>query len=344
MRIDSPYLTPEVLALLARAVFPGPDAAARLTAFYAPEQGRLCFGWQREGQVVSALGLQQAGPHGQITHIGTGLQWSGQGYARALILSVAGHLRLRTVTAETDDDAVDFYRKCGFVVSETRARGGRRRYHCVLPCPEWASGHGTIEPMPLPPEFFQRDPVRVARELLGATLVRTLPGGERLSGKVVETEAYDCPRDPACTAGRFHAARSAEMSIPAGHWLFWTAHGHPLLQVACREEGISASVLIRALEPLEGLPFMLDFRPVTRERDLTNGPAKLVYALGLNPTQVSHTRVDSPALHLLPGPPIPEEAVGVTARVGIREGRHLPWRFTLRGNPWVSPAAPSMEL
>ena len=73
MRIDSPHLTPEVLALLARAVFPGPDAAARLTAFYAPEQGRLCFGWQREGQVVSALGLQQAGPHGQITHIGTGL-------------------------------------------------------------------------------------------------------------------------------------------------------------------------------------------------------------------------------------------------------------------------------
>ncbi|MFD1730027.1 DNA-3-methyladenine glycosylase [Deinococcus malanensis] len=186
--------------------------------------------------------------------------------------------------------------------------------------------------------------MQVARELLGATLVHVLPGGERLSGRIVETEAYDCPRDPACTAGRFHAARSAEMAIAPGLWLFWSAHGHPLLQVACREEGVSASVLIRALEPVEGLGQMLTHRPVTRQRDLTNGPAKLVYALGLNPAQVTHTRVDSPALHLCPAPPPTPDRIGVTARVGIREGRTLPWRFLLRGNPWVSPAPPSMAL
>ncbi|MFC4639613.1 DNA-3-methyladenine glycosylase [Deinococcus hohokamensis] len=198
---------------------------------------------------------------------------------------------------------------------------------------------------PLPPAFFARDPVQVAREVLGATLVRTLPGGERLCGRIVETEAYDCPRDPACTAGRFHAARSAEMAIAPGLWLFWSAHGHPLLQVACREAGVSASVLIRALEPQEGLGQMLTHRPVTRERDLTNGPAKLVYALGLDPAQITHTRVDSPALHLLaPAEPLPDAAVQTTARIGIREGRTLPWRFVLRGNPWVSPAAPSMAL
>ncbi|EYB69729.1 DNA-3-methyladenine glycosylase [Deinococcus phoenicis] len=200
-------------------------------------------------------------------------------------------------------------------------------------------------PTPLSPAFFDRDPVKVARELLGGTLVRVLPGGEVLSGRVVEAEAYDCPRDPACTAGRFHAARSAGMAIPAGHWLFWTAHGHPLLQVSCREEGVSASVLIRALEPLSGLGTMLTHRPVTRERDLTSGPARLVYALGLNPLEVSGMRVDSPGLHLLPPePPLPDEAVTVTARIGIREGRNLPWRFVLRGNPWVSPAVPSMDL
>ncbi|MFC4427435.1 DNA-3-methyladenine glycosylase [Deinococcus navajonensis] len=199
--------------------------------------------------------------------------------------------------------------------------------------------------LPLPPSFFARDPVAVARALLGAELVRTLPGGERLRGRVVETEAYDCPRDPACTAGRFHAARSAEMAIAPGRWLFWSAHGHPLLQVACREAGVSASVLLRALEPLEGLGQMLTYRPVTRERDLTNGPAKLVYALGLDPAQVTHTPVDSPALHLLAAPsPLPEEAVQTTTRIGIREGRTLPWRFVLKGNPWVSPALPSMAL
>jgi 3-methyladenine DNA glycosylase len=187
--------------------------------------------------------------------------------------------------------------------------------------------------------------VRLARELLGGTLVRVTPDGHRLSGRVVEVEAYDCPRDPACTAGRFHAARSAEMAIAPGHWLFWFAHGHPLLQVACRQEGVSASVLIRALEPLEGAGKMLDYRPVTRQRDLTSGPAKLVYALGLDPMQISHRPVNSPELHLLaPETPLADDEVTVTARVGIREGRNLPWRFLIRGNGWVSPAQPSMEL
>lgn len=202
-----------------------------------------------------------------------------------------------------------------------------------------------LTPVPLSPAHFDADPVRLARELLGATLVRVTPEGLRLSGRVVETEAYDCPRDPACTAGRFHAARSAEMSIPPGHWLFWTAHGHPLLQVSCRAEGISASVLIRALEPLEGISKMLDYRPVTRQRDLTNGPAKLVYALGIDPVHISHQRVDSPELYLLPPERIlGEDELEVTARVGIKEGRNLPWRFTERGNPWVSLGVPSMEL
>ncbi|MBZ9749709.1 DNA-3-methyladenine glycosylase [Deinococcus sp. HMF7604] len=197
----------------------------------------------------------------------------------------------------------------------------------------------------LSPAHFEGDPVWLARDLLGGTLVHVLDTGERLSGRIVEAEAYDCPRDPACTAGRFHAARSAEMAIAPGHWLFWTAHGHPLLQVSCRPAGVAASVLIRALEPQEGLGQMLSFRPVTRERDLTNGPAKLVYALGLNPAQVSGRPVNSSALHLLPpARPLDDEAVRVTARVGIKEGRHLPWRFTVRGNPWVSPALPSMDL
>lgn len=197
----------------------------------------------------------------------------------------------------------------------------------------------------LRPEFFKRDPVKVARKVLGGTLVRVTPEGNLLTGRIVEVEAYDCPRDPACTAGRFHAARSAEMAIPPGKWLFWTAHGHPLLQVSCREQGVSASVLIRALEPLEGLPLMLEHRPVTRERDLTNGPAKLVYALGLNPAKIAHLPVNSPGLHLLPPKqPLSDAEVEVTARVGIAEGKNLPWRFILKGSPWISPAQPSMDL
>ncbi|SMB94085.1 DNA-3-methyladenine glycosylase [Deinococcus hopiensis] len=198
---------------------------------------------------------------------------------------------------------------------------------------------------PLAPAFFARDPVVVAREMLGSTLIHTLPSGEKLSGRVVEAEAYDCPRDPACTAGRFHAARTAEMAIAPGRWLFWTAHGHPLLQVSCRDVGVASSVLIRAIEPLEGVGRMLEHRPVVRERDLTNGPAKLVYALGLNPAQVTGTGVDSPALYLQPLLlPVADEDVQITARIGVGAGKNLPWRFLLRGNPWASPATPSTEL
>ncbi len=200
-------------------------------------------------------------------------------------------------------------------------------------------------PEPLPPAFFDRDPVQVARELLGATLVRLLPGGTRLSGQLVEVEAYDCPRDPACTAGRFHAARSADMAIAPGYWLFWTAHGHPLLQVSCRPQGVPASVLLRALEPTEGLAQMLEHRPVTRQRDLTSGPAKLVYAFGLNPAQIAGQPVNGPELFLLPPPRLlPDEQVQITARIGVGAGQNLPWRFVQRGSPWVSPAQPSMEL
>ncbi|WP_295821523.1 DNA-3-methyladenine glycosylase [uncultured Deinococcus sp.] len=197
----------------------------------------------------------------------------------------------------------------------------------------------------LRPAHFAGDPVHTARGLLGSTLVRVTTSGARLTGRIVEVEAYDCPRDPACTAGRFHAARSADMAVPPGRWLFWMAHGHPLLQVSCRPAGVAASVLIRAIEPLEGVGHMLTHRPVTRERDLTNGPAKLVSALNLDPAAVTGTSVDSPALHVLPPPePLPDGLVAVTARIGIREGRHLPWRFTLRGSPWISPAQPSLDL
>ncbi|WP_288434458.1 DNA-3-methyladenine glycosylase, partial [uncultured Deinococcus sp.] len=86
-------------------------------------------------------------------------------------------------------------------------------------------------------------------------------------------------------------------------------------------------------------------RPVVRARDLTNGPAKLVYALGLRPGEVAHTPVDSPALHLLaPGVPLPDAGVTITARVGLRGGRTLPWRFLITESPWVSPGAPGLDL
>ena len=194
-----------------------------------------------------------------------------------------------------------------------------------------------------PPGHFGGDPVALARSLLGALLVRPLQDGRVMSGRVVEIEAYDCPRDPSCTAGRFHAAKSREMEAAPGTFVFWVAYRHPLLQITCRPEGIAASVLIRALEPVSGIDAMLEHRPMVRELELTSGPAKLVQALGIAP-QFRGAAVNGAGLYLAPGEAVLDERVSVTARVGIREGRNLPWRFYETGSRWVSSGKPSMEL
>ena len=199
-------------------------------------------------------------------------------------------------------------------------------------------------PAPYTPAHFDANPVELARELLGATLRRTLSDGRVLTGRIVEAEAYDCPRDPSCTAGRFHHIKTLELAAAPGQFVFWMAYGHPLLQIACRAEGIAASVLIRALEPLEGVDAMLEHRPVVSERNLLSGPAKLVQALALSPEQFRGQPVDGTALRLLPGPALSDEQVSVTARVGIAAGRNLPWRFFETGSRWLSSGVPSMEL
>ncbi|MGI8747136.1 MAG: DNA-3-methyladenine glycosylase [Deinococcus sp.] len=194
-----------------------------------------------------------------------------------------------------------------------------------------------------PPAFFARDPVQVARELLGSVLVRTLEDDRVLAGRVVEAEAYDCPRDPSCSAGRFHAARSQALAAPPGTFVFWVAHTHPLLQLSCREAGVAASVLLRALEPLAGVAAMLEHRPVVDPHNLTSGPAKLVRALHVTPDFRGQPS-DGEARYLAPGEPVANERVSVTSRVGIAAGQHLPWRFLETGSPWLSGGRPSMEL
>jgi len=185
--------------------------------------------------------------------------------------------------------------------------------------------------------------VPLARDLLGSVLVRPLPDGRVMAGRVVETEAYDCPRDPSCLAGRFHAAKSQELAAPPGTFVFWVAYLHPLLQVTCRPEGVAASILIRALEPVSGTDAMLEHRPVVRELELTSGPGKLVQAMGLHP-QFRGAAVNGAGLYLAPGERVPVEAVEVTARVGIQDGQELPWRFTVRGSRWLSSGRPSRDL
>ncbi|HEX7070395.1 MAG TPA: DNA-3-methyladenine glycosylase [Rhodothermales bacterium] len=202
---------------------------------------------------------------------------------------------------------------------------------------------------PLPPAFFARETTEVAADLIGKLLVHEHPVG-RLVGRVVETEAYT-QDEPACHAwnvvhpetGEFRDdRRGASLFGPPGRAYIYLNYGmYWLLNVVTESEGFGAAVLIRAIEPLEGEEVMRSFRPGVRRRfDLTNGPGKLVLAMGISP-QAHERMLTEPPLYFAERDDLPP-TVAVSTRIGITRGASLPWRFYEEGNPFVSPARPAV--
>lgn len=196
----------------------------------------------------------------------------------------------------------------------------------------------------LPRAFFARETVQVARDLLGARLVR-LYEGQRLSGLIVECEAYVGQDDTACHASRGRTRRNAVMFGPPGHaYVYFTYGMHWMLNVVTEPEGFPAAVLVRALEPREGLEVMRRLRAARgrppADHNLTNGPARLTQALAIDGTLNGADLVLGEALWLEKGEPIPDEQVMCGPRVGIQyaaeKDREVPWRFWVQGSPYVS--------
>jgi len=191
---------------------------------------------------------------------------------------------------------------------------------------------------PLPREFYLRDTLQAARSLLGKVVERRLPSGEVLAGIIVETEAY-LTGDPACHAYRGKTARNAAMFGPPGHaYVYFTYGLHMMLNLVCAPEGVAEAVLIRALEPTQGIETMRALRGgIAETRQIANGPGKLAQALAL--TRLAHNELDvtDPAgeLQVVPGGDTPFETVTRT-RIGISQGMDLPWRFYIAGNANVS--------
>ena len=125
-------LTPATSALLARAMFPDSERIARTLDEYQTNPARRVFVWEIGGQIVSAAGLLLDGPEAEILHIGTHPEQVNKGHGRHLLNAVADALHLTALTAETDDEAVNFYRHCGFEIHQVPARSGRQRFRCVL--------------------------------------------------------------------------------------------------------------------------------------------------------------------------------------------------------------------
>jgi DNA-3-methyladenine glycosylase len=194
----------------------------------------------------------------------------------------------------------------------------------------------------LTPEFFERDTLRVARDLLGQVLVRML-GEERLSGRIVEVEAYVGEEDQASHARCGRTERNAAMYGPPGRAYVYFVYGmHHCLNLVAGLEGFPAAVLVRALEPLEGLERMRTLRGGRPDAQLTNGPAKLCQALAIDRRfDGADLCVPGASLFLEAGQPVREEAIATGPRVGVRGDQAAltaPWRFYLRESPFVSRA------
>jgi len=210
-----------------------------------------------------------------------------------------------------------------------RARGG-------------AGGGVALPARRLPLAFFTRaDVLAVARDLLGTVLVAPARGGARVAGIVVETEAYRAPEDRASHAwnGR-RTPRTETMYGRGGTAYVYFVYGmYHQFNVVTNVAGVAHAVLIRALEPLEGLALMRRRRPGRADRELTNGPGRLCLALGINR---AHDRADlrGDRVWLEEGPRrIARRAVARGPRVGIDYAgawAARPWRFWVRDNPWVS--------
>jgi DNA-3-methyladenine glycosylase len=162
----------------------------------------------------------------------------------------------------------------------------------------------------------------------------------RLSGRIVEVEAYE-PGDPASHGYRRMTARNASMFGPPGRLYVYFTYGHHwMMNVVTRGEGEPSAVLLRAAEPLEGIEEMQRRRGRSLLRDLCSGPGKLCQALGVDRAQDGADLVRGRSVWLEAGVPVAPERIAVGIRVGVSVGLEQEWRYRVADDPFVSRGRP----
>lgn len=181
-------------------------------------------------------------------------------------------------------------------------------------------------------DFFARSVHEVAPDLIGVTLLV-----DGVGGRIVEVEAYD-QHDPASHGHRGRTARNAAMFGPPGHAYVYRSYGiHWCLNLVCGDQGVPEAVLIRALEPTQGLDLQRERRGVDDVRALCSGPGKLCQALSVT-REHDGLALDVPPFRLQERVEVPEIIAG--PRIGITRATELSWRYVSAGSPYLSRAAP----
>lgn len=196
--------------------------------------------------------------------------------------------------------------------------------------------------LPLAEDFFNRDPRRVARALLGKILARRTPKG-LLAGRIVETEAYLGEGDAAAHSASGRTARNSVLFGPPGFAYIYFIYGnYYCANVSCLPDGVPGGVLFRALEPVHGIAMMAQARGVSLRSDqdlrkISSGPGRLCTALGITRVRDNGKDLTSAKSDLrIMDDGFRVRRIEVGPRIGITKSAHHPLRYVIAGNPFVS--------
>lgn len=190
-------------------------------------------------------------------------------------------------------------------------------------------------------KFYTRDVHSVAKELLGKIFVRKI-GDKILAGKIVEVEAYDGKIDEAAHSFNGKTKRNEVMFNGGGNlYVYFTYGMHFCCNTVTGEPGERTAILLRGLEPVEGIELMAENRygkkniSVKEKINLTNGPGKICAALKIK-REDNGTPLDGDDIFILNAPIIPKEQIKTSTRIGIKKSVDLPWRYYIKDNSYVS--------
>lgn len=188
----------------------------------------------------------------------------------------------------------------------------------------------------LPAAFYLNDTLSVSKTLLGKILVRKY-GKSLICGKIVETEAYLGDSDPACHAYGRVTPRNQTLYEQGGiAYVYFIYGNYYCFNVVTEMKGVGAAVLIRAVEPVSGIDIMKSLRPkIKTEHDLTNGPAKLCLSFGID-RDFNRADLQSDRIFIAGDNEAGQFTIAVSKRIGIEKGAHLPYRFFIKNNPYVT--------